>query len=52
VLSAIDSAAKEEAPLSFYEAVVDFVVNFADGCHHDKEEGLSVLKISSAAASG
>jgi hemerythrin-like domain-containing protein len=40
VLSAIDATAGRTAPVSFYEDVVDFVVNFADGCHHDKEEGL------------
>jgi len=40
VLSAIDASADRSTPISFYEDVVDFVVNFADGCHHDKEEGL------------
>jgi hemerythrin-like domain-containing protein len=40
VLSAIDATAERNVPISFYEEVVDFVVNFADGCHHDKEEGL------------
>jgi hemerythrin-like domain-containing protein len=40
VLSAIDGTAEGDAPVSFYRDVVDFVVNFADGCHHDKEEGL------------
>ncbi|MEN8181834.1 MAG: hemerythrin domain-containing protein [Myxococcota bacterium] len=40
VLSAIDATAERNAPVSFYQDVVDFVVNFADGCHHDKEEGL------------
>ena len=40
VLVALDAAAQRDVPISFYEDVVDFVVNFADGCHHDKEEGL------------
>lgn len=40
VLSALEAAADRELALSFYEGAVDFIANFADGCHHDKEEGL------------
>ena len=40
VLSALEEAADREVPISFYEGVADFVANFADGCHHDKEETL------------
>ena len=40
VLSALEEAAERDVPISFYERVADFVANFADGCHHDKEETL------------
>ena len=40
VLAALDAAAGKELPLDFYERAVDFITQFADGCHHDKEEGL------------
>ena len=38
VLTALTAAAEQEVPLEFYERVVDFIVKFADGCHHSKEE--------------
>ena len=38
VLDALDCAASRDMPLSFYEDAVDFIANFADGCHHAKEE--------------
>lgn len=40
VLSALEAAADQEVAFSFYERAVDFIANFADGSHHDKEEGL------------
>ena len=39
-LAAIAAAREQDVSLSFYEDLVDFIANFADGCHHDKEEGL------------
>ncbi|MEE8349258.1 MAG: hemerythrin domain-containing protein [Acidobacteriota bacterium] len=38
VLTALTAAAEQEVPVEFYERAVDFIVNFADGCHHSKEE--------------
>jgi len=38
VLVALTAAAEQEVPLEFYERAVDFIVNFADKCHHSKEE--------------
>ena len=38
VLAALEAAAQQELPFTFYERAVDFIVNFADGCHHAKEE--------------
>jgi len=38
VLTALSSAAVREVPLEFYEQAVDFITNFADKCHHGKEE--------------
>jgi hemerythrin-like domain-containing protein len=40
VLAALEAAAERELPVAFYERAVDFIVHFADGCHHDKEEAL------------
>ena len=38
VLSALEGAHARDVPFSFYETAADFIVEFADGCHHDKEE--------------
>ncbi len=38
VLTALEAAAEQEVSLEFYEQAVDFIVNFADKCHHGKEE--------------
>ena len=38
VLNALEAAASQEVPLEFYERAVEFIVNFADKCHHGKEE--------------
>ncbi len=38
VLKAIEAAGSQDVGIGFYEKVVDFVVKFADGCHHGKEE--------------
>jgi len=38
VLTALTAAAHQEVPLEFYERAVDFITNFADKCHHGKEE--------------
>ena len=38
VLTALAAAAEQEVPLEFYERAVDFITNFADKCHHGKEE--------------
>ena len=38
VLAAIRIAARKEVPLDFYADVVDFIVNYADGYHHAREE--------------
>ena len=38
VLSAVETAADRELPFDFYERAVDFFAEFADGCHHAKEE--------------
>jgi hemerythrin-like domain-containing protein len=38
VLAALEAAAQKELPFTFYEQAVDFIVHFADGCHHAKEE--------------
>ena len=38
VLTALTSAADQEVSLEFYEKAVDFIANFADKCHHGKEE--------------
>ena len=38
VLTALTAAADQEVPLEFYERAVDFIANFADKCHHSKEE--------------
>ncbi len=37
-LTALAAAAEQEVPLEFYERAVDFITNFADKCHHGKEE--------------
>lgn len=38
VLTALAAAAEQEVPFEFYERAVDFIANFADKCHHGKEE--------------
>ena len=38
VLAAIRFAARKQVPVDFYEDVVDFIVNYADGLHHAREE--------------
>jgi hemerythrin-like domain-containing protein len=38
VLAALEAAADRDMPLDFYGRAVDFIANFADGCHHAKEE--------------
>ena len=38
VLTALTAAADQEVSLEFYERAVDFIANFADKCHHSKEE--------------
>lgn len=38
VLEALELAAEREMPVSFYERAIDFLVTFADKCHHAKEE--------------
>lgn len=38
VLDALTAATPRDMPFSFYERAIDFIVNYADGCHHDKEE--------------
>ncbi|MHC4958231.1 MAG: hemerythrin domain-containing protein [Planctomycetota bacterium] len=38
VLTALEAAADRDMPLDFYERAADFIANFADGCHHAKEE--------------
>ncbi len=38
VLTALTTAADQEVSLEFYEKAVDFIANFADKCHHGKEE--------------
>lgn len=38
VLAALTTAANQEVSLEFYEKAVDFIANFADKCHHGKEE--------------
>jgi hemerythrin-like domain-containing protein len=38
VLDAVELAAEREMPVSFYERALDFLVAFADRCHHAKEE--------------
>ncbi len=38
VLTALEAAAAQEVSLEFYERAVDFIANFADKCHHGKEE--------------
>ncbi len=40
VLVALTAAAEQEVPLEFYERAMDFIANFADKCHHGKEEEL------------
>lgn len=38
VLTALEATASSDVPVSFYERAIDFIVHFADGCHHAKEE--------------
>ena len=38
VLTALSAAAAQGVLLKFYERAVDFIANFADKCHHSKEE--------------
>jgi hemerythrin-like domain-containing protein len=38
VLAAIRLAARKQVPVEFYADVVDFIVNYADGLHHAREE--------------
>ena len=38
VLDALEAAADKELPASFYERALDFLQQFADACHHGKEE--------------
>jgi len=38
VLTALELADRREVPFAFYERAADFLANFADGCHHAKEE--------------
>jgi len=38
VLTAFEQAGERDLPVTFYERGIDFIVNFADGCHHAKEE--------------
>ena len=38
VLTAFEQAAHLDLPVTFYEKAVEFIANFADGCHHAKEE--------------
>jgi hemerythrin-like domain-containing protein len=38
VLEALTAAAQTDIDLGFYERALDFIVNFADRCHHSKEE--------------
>jgi hemerythrin-like domain-containing protein len=33
-------AAGENIPMDFFLKAADFIKNFADGCHHQKEEGI------------
>ena len=37
-LDAMEVADQKELPFDFYARAVDFIANFADGCHHAKEE--------------
>jgi len=38
VLDALELAADREVPAGFYESALDFCSEFADACHHAKEE--------------
>ena len=38
VLSALEATTPENTDLGFFRSVIDFVEQFADGCHHEKEE--------------
>jgi len=38
VLDAVETAARKQLPPAFYEKALDFLAQFADGCHHAKEE--------------
>ena len=45
VLDSLETAANrlpagEAIPMDFFFKAVDFIKNFADGCHHKKEEGI------------
>ena len=45
VLNALESAANrlaegQDVPMEFFLEAADFIRNFADGCHHQKEEGV------------
>ena len=37
-LTALERAAHRDLPFSFYERAAKFLVDYADGCHHAKEE--------------
>jgi len=37
-LTALERAATRNVPFGFYERAVTFLVDYADGCHHAKEE--------------
>jgi len=38
VLDALEAAADLEVPAEFYDRALDFCTEFADACHHSKEE--------------
>ena len=38
VLNALEAAADLEVPVEFYDRALDFCTEFADACHHAKEE--------------
>jgi hemerythrin-like domain-containing protein len=38
VLEALETAATRDVPASFYGRALDFLAEFADACHHGKEE--------------
>ncbi len=37
-LDALEAAAHRDLPATFYERALDLITNFADRCHHGKEE--------------